>query len=117
MVVLSTTEAEYMAMTAAVKESKWLKGIAADFGINQEVVTIHCDNSGTICLAKHQVFHERCKHIDVRLHFIRDEVENGQVKVVKIDTAHNPSDMLTKPLSKEKFDYCLRLLNVSTVDV
>ena len=95
----------------------WLKGITTDFGIVQQAVTIHCDNNGAICLAKHQVFHERCKHIDVRLQFIRDEVENGQIRVVKINTAHNPSDVLTKSLSKEKFDYCLKLMNMSPVDV
>ena len=63
------------------------------------------------------MFHERCKHIDVRLHFIRDKVENGKIRVVKIDTAHNPSDVLAKSLNKEKFDYCLRLMNMSSIDV
>ena len=106
-----------MALTSAVKESKWLKGLASDFWISQQAITVHCDNNGAICLAKHQMFHERCKHIDVRLHFIRDEVESGQVKVEKIDTAHNPSDMLTKPLNKGKFDYCLKLLNLVFVSV
>ena len=74
----------------------------------------HC--SGALCLARHQMFHERSKHIDVRLHFIRDEVENGRVKFVKIDTAHNPADMLTKPLSKEKFEYCCRLVNLLAIN-
>ncbi|XP_042051541.1 secreted RxLR effector protein 161-like [Salvia splendens] len=109
---LSTTEAEYITLTSAVKESKWLMGLISDFGIKQDGVAMHCDNNGAICLARHQMFHERSKHIDVRLHFIRDEVESGRVRVVKIDTAHNPADMLTKPLSKEKFEYCCRLINI-----
>ncbi|XP_041995848.1 secreted RxLR effector protein 161-like [Salvia splendens] len=89
-VALSTTEAEYMSLTSAVKESKWLLGLVSEFGVVQEGVTVFCDNSGAICLAKHKMFHERSKHIDVRLHFIRDEVESGRVRVKKIDTAHNP---------------------------
>ena len=102
-VALSTTEAVYMALTSAVKESKWLLGLISEFEFNQRTVTVYCDNNVALCLARHQMFHERSKHIDVRLHFIRDEVENGRVKVIKIDTTHKPADMFTKPLSKEKF--------------
>ena len=115
-VALSTTEAEYIALTSAVKESKWLLGLVSEFGVEQKSVAVHCDNSGALCLARHQMFHERSKHIDVRLHFIRDEVESGRVKVIKIDTAHNPADMLTKPLSKDKFDYCCRLVSLYAID-
>ena len=67
-VALSTTKAEYMALTSAVKESKWLVGLISDFGIKQEGVSVHCDNNGAICLSRHQMFHERSKHIDVREH-------------------------------------------------
>ena len=74
MVALSTSEAEYIAQTSAVKESFWLKGIAADFGVEQEVIAIGCDNNSSLSLVKQQVFHERSKYIDVRLHFVRDEV-------------------------------------------
>ncbi|XP_057808557.1 secreted RxLR effector protein 161-like [Salvia miltiorrhiza] len=62
-VTLSTTEAEYMAMTEAVKEGVWLKGMLADFGVFQKNVEIFCDNQSALHLAKHQVFHERSKHI------------------------------------------------------
>lgn len=65
---------------------------------------MHCDNSGTICLARHQIFNERTKHIDARLYFIRDEVESGRARVAKINTAHNPTDMLTKPINKENLN-------------
>lgn len=92
MVALSTTEAEYMALTSAVKESKWLLGLISEFGIDQQSVAVHCDSNGALCLARHQMFHERSKHIDVKLHFIRDEVECGKVRLVKIDTTHNPTD-------------------------
>ncbi|XP_042019082.1 secreted RxLR effector protein 161-like [Salvia splendens] len=111
-VALSTTEAEYMAMTEAVKEAIWLKGILEDFGEKQDTVEINCDSSSALCLAKHQVFHERSKHIDVRMHFIRDEIQRGEVKMVKISTEHNAADMLTKPLPAMKFKYCLGLVGL-----
>ncbi|XP_042041496.1 secreted RxLR effector protein 161-like [Salvia splendens] len=94
-VALSTTEAEYIALAEAVKESFWLKGILADFRVEQEAVEIRCDSSSAICLSKHQTFHERSKHVDVRLHFIRDEVNKGLVKVAKVSTKENATDMLT----------------------
>lgn len=111
-VVLSTTEAEYIALTEAVKESHWLKGIVGDFGVKQGSVVIKCDSNSAICLAKHQTFHERSKHIDVRLHFIRDEVEKKEVKIEKVSTEHNAANMLTKALPKSKFSYCLDLVGL-----
>lgn len=112
-VALSTTEAEYIALTIAVKESFWLRGIAADFGVEQGAVAIGCDNNGALSLARHQVFHERSKYIDVRLHFVREEVEKGTVRLFKVHTADNPTNMLTKPLPKDKFELCLKLVSLS----
>ena len=94
-----------------MQESFWIQGVISEFGLKQKTMVVHCDSSSAMCLAKHQYFHERSKHIIVRLHFIRDEVEKGRVKVVKIDTLHNPADMLTK-LGRDKFDHCKELINV-----
>ena len=111
-VALSTTEAEYIALAEAVKESFWVKGFLRDFGICQKVVTVYCDSSSAISLTKHQVFHERSKHIDVRLHFVRDEVNKGEVKIQKVGTEDNPTDMLTKVLPVSKYAHCLDLVAV-----
>ncbi|KAL1540901.1 hypothetical protein AAHA92_25185 [Salvia divinorum] len=111
-VALSTIEAEYIALTEALKEGVWLRGILNDFGVKQMVVRVLCDNTGAICLAKHQVFHERGKHIDVRLYFIRDQIEKGDVEVLKVGTEDNAADALTKALPVSKLKHCLRLVNV-----
>ena len=58
-------------------------------------------------LTKDQMYHERTKHIDVRYHFIRGLVADGDVKVCKISTHDNPADMMTKPISVAKFELCL----------
>nr|KYP38863.1 Retrovirus-related Pol polyprotein from transposon TNT 1-94 [Cajanus cajan] len=108
-VALSTTEAEYMALTEAAKEGIWLKGLISDLGVKQEHALIFCDSLSAICLAKDQVHHERTKHIDVRYHFI---ISERRIKVQKIDTLHNPADMFTKFVPKSKFFHCLDLLNV-----
>ncbi|KAH9670481.1 hypothetical protein KPL70_017006 [Citrus sinensis] len=95
-VTLSLTEAEFVSATEAVKEGKWLSGILNELWLRHKTFTIFCDNQSAIHLIKNQVYHERTNHIDVRLHFIRDEVSKGAVSVSKIHTDVNPADVLTK---------------------
>ncbi|KAJ4704584.1 Retrovirus-related Pol polyprotein from transposon TNT 1-94 [Melia azedarach] len=108
-VTLSTTEAEYMALTEAAKEGIWLKGLVSDLGLHHDQAIVYCDSFSAIYLAKDQVHHERTKHIDVRYHFLRSE---KRIKVNKVGTADNPADMFTKPVPHSKFQHCLDLLNV-----
>ena len=58
------------------------------------------------------MFHERTKHIDVRYHFIRGLVADGDVKVCKISTHDNPADMMTKHVPVAKFELCSSLVGV-----
>ncbi|KAL5555231.1 hypothetical protein UlMin_037467 [Ulmus minor] len=112
-VALSTTEAEYIAATEGVKEAMWLKGLVGELGCMHDKVEVFCDNQSSIHLMKNQMFHERTKHIDIKLHFIRDVVSQGTVSVEKIHTDENPSDMMTKPVTGAKFKVCLDLLGVA----
>ena len=73
---------------------------------------MYYDNQGVVQLSKNQVFHERTKHIDIKLHFIRDVIAEGSVAVKKVSTEENPIDMITKPLPSSKFNYCLDLVGV-----
>ena len=84
--------------------------------VKQETVAIGCDNNNALCLAKHQVYHERSKHIDVQLHFIREKIEEKEVEVFKVHTSENPADMLTKPLQKGKLETCMKLINLCRLD-
>ena len=73
---------------------------------------VFCDNQGAIQLSKNQVSHERTKHVDVKVHFIRDIIGKGAVLVKKVATEDNPADMITKPLPSNKFEYCLELVGL-----
>ncbi|GJZ72238.1 retrotransposon protein, putative, ty1-copia subclass [Tanacetum coccineum] len=95
-VALSTTEAEYMALTEAVKESIWLKGLLIELGVNLRSVVVNCDNQSAIHLSRNAMFHERTKHINVRYHFIREIVESKEIGVAKIGTKDNAADAFTK---------------------
>ena len=100
--MLSTTEAEYMALTSASKESIWLKGLVVKLGIAQDFAMVYCDSLSVIFLARDQVNHDRTKHIDVRYHFLRTD---KRVKVKKIETADNPTDFFTKSVPFSKFKH------------
>ena len=95
-----------------MKESLWLEGIAKELKIQDEVITVHCDSQSAIDLSKKFVHHERTKHIDIKLHFIRDVIGQGSVIVTKISTDQNASDMITKALPSNKFFHYLDLIQL-----
>ncbi|KAH9722765.1 Integrase catalytic domain-containing protein [Citrus sinensis] len=114
-VALSTTEAEYTAAAEAFKEAIWLRGMINELGYEQSFIAILCDSQSAISLSKNQVHHEKTKHIDIKLHFIRLEVSKGTVKLVKVHTSNNVADMLTKPVPMAKFEHCLNLVGICRI--
>ena len=108
-VALSTTEAEYMAVTQATKEAIWLRGLLKEVGHDtKEPVTIYSDNQGCISLAKNPVYHAKSKHIDIQHHFVREKVSNGAVNILYQGTEQMVADSLTKGVQREKFEFCRR---------
>ena len=111
-VAQSTTEAEYIAISEAGKELIWLKGLFAELSGGDSCIKLFSDSQSAICLTKDQMFHERTKHIDIKYHFIRDQIEKGKLKVCKISTHDNLADMLTKPVPVAKFELCSSLVGI-----
>ncbi|KAK9180633.1 hypothetical protein WN944_023766 [Citrus x changshan-huyou] len=101
-VALSTTEADYTAAAEAFKEAIWLRGMVTELGYEQKQVVVYCDSQSTICLSNNQVHHEKTKHIDIKLHFVRLEVSRGVVKLMKIHTENNIANMLTNAVENVK---------------
>lgn len=114
MVTLSTTEVEYLALGEAIKEAIGTKGFICEFGVFWGIVNILCDSQSAIQLTKHPMFHERCKHIDVRKYFIRGIVNKGFVKVINAGTEDNAADMLIIEVLSLKFTCCLKMAGVET---
>jgi hypothetical protein len=105
-VTLSTTEVEYMATCEACTEAIWLRKLISNlFDQIPKSTIIYCDNQSCIRLSEHPVFHEMSKQIDIKYYFIRDKVEEGEVKLEYIPIDEKIIDILTKPLSKIKFAY------------
>ena len=101
-----------MAVVEAIKEVIWIHGLIRDLGVDQKQVEVHCDSQSAIYLAKYQVHHARTKHIDVRYHFVREIVGEGEIILQKIPTKDNPADMLTKVVGVAKFVHCLNLAHI-----
>jgi hypothetical protein len=105
-VSLSTTEAEYIALTYTAKEAIWLRAFLSElFGPITFPIIIYNDNQSAISLAHAELgqFHPRTKHIDIRYHFIREKIENGTLEVIYCPTAEMTADILTKALAAFKF--------------
>lgn len=103
-VALSTCEAEYMALAATTQESLYL--IQLMNGIEKDgqyaPVKIFEDNQGTIALSKDPVCRQRCKHIDIRYHFVREAVNDGKIVIEYCPTVSMVADAMTKPMTPFK---------------
>lgn len=100
---LSTTEAEYVAMTHAAKEALWLRSLLSQLlGNLDQPTTLFGDNQSAIALTQDHQYHARTKHIDIRFHFIRWIVEENKLKLVYCPTEDMVADTLTKALPSPK---------------
>lgn len=95
----STCAAEYMAASEARRELVWLRTLLRGLGLGSPLATpLLCDNSAAVVLCGDQAFHNRVKHLDVKYHWIRECVENGEIIVRRIPSSGNIADILTKAL-------------------
>ena len=103
-VALSTAEAEYVALSAAVQECIWLRQLEAELSSTNDVPTlIFEDNQSTIGMAKNPQFHGRAKHIDIRHHFVREQLAHGTIQLKYCPTTEMTADILTKGLNRERY--------------
>lgn len=82
-VALSTNEVEYLSMPEGIKEYIWLHSLIQSLGLKVEKPFVFYDNHKVLCLAKNLVYHKKTKHIDVRLNFIRDILEDQRFYIKK----------------------------------
>ena len=95
----SSAEAEYRALASLTSEIIWIVKILEDLQcMNCLPVDMHCDSNSAIKIAANPVFHERTKHLEIDLHFVREKILNGVVRTVKVDSANQIADIFTKGL-------------------
>jgi hypothetical protein len=110
-VALSTTEAEYMALTRGMKQILWMYAAMDEVGYPQpKPAILYNDNSAAVILTQNTKNNIKVKHIDIRYHYIRERVEEGDIEVRRIASANNIADMFTKQLPRVAFQkHCAAL--------
>jgi hypothetical protein len=100
----STCEAEYMALDDCVREVVYQRRLLAELGFEQkEPTVVEVDNRGAIDLAHNPVHHGRTKHIEIRYHYVREQILAGTIFLKWVASEENLSDIFTKPLTRERF--------------
>ena len=114
-VATSTTEAEYVALTATAKTivwtTRWLEELLFR-GPQDDPIKLYSDNQSSIALVKNPEYHQRTKHIDIQYHYIRQVYEDGLIDLEYIATGDQAADILTKPLTLSKFKHGRKLLGL-----
>ena len=99
-VVLSTTEAEYMALSEVVKELKFIVQLLQTMNITVNLpITVHVDNVGAIWLSNNRNTGNRTKHIDIRIAFVKEYQEDGKIIIKFVKSEDNEADIFTKNTS------------------
>ncbi|MFZ9959701.1 MAG: reverse transcriptase domain-containing protein [Candidatus Limnocylindrus sp.] len=115
-VALSTCEAEVLSLCDAAKEAVWLRRLLSELGCEQRLPTVVMeDNDAAVKVASGEAVFDRSKHIDVRVHFLRDQVQDHVLKIVPCNTDIMAADALTKPVDTGKIvRHGRRLMGVLT---
>ncbi|GJS75626.1 copia protein [Tanacetum coccineum] len=109
---ISTTEAEYIALSGCCAQILWMRSQLRDYGFAFNKIPMYCDNQSAIALCCNSVQHSRSKHIDIRHHFIKEQVERKVVELYFVETKYQLADIFTKALPRERFATLLPLLGV-----
>jgi hypothetical protein len=116
-VALSTAEAEYIALTDIAKEIVWFKTFLNELGYPQDSVMVYEDNQAAIRIAKNPQDHKRTKHIQVRYHYVRDQVRDDIFKLQYIPTADQLADLFTKALTGPRLRNLRSRLGIQPIPV
>lgn len=113
-VALSSAEAEYVSLGVAVKEALWLRMLLKDFNVDvSEPVTIREDNQACISIAEEDKPTKRLKHVDVRFHFVREEIQRRTIQLEYVASEDQLADIMTKGLPRPQYEKLRSLLGLS----
>ncbi|GJV17931.1 retrovirus-related pol polyprotein from transposon TNT 1-94 [Tanacetum coccineum] len=112
---ISSTYAEYIALSGCCVQILWMRSQLTDYGFQFHKIPLYCDNKSAIALCCNNVQHSRAKHIDVCYHFIKEQVENGIVELYFVRTEYQLADIFTKPLPRDRFNFLIEKLGMRSM--
>nr|GEY74607.1 hypothetical protein [Tanacetum cinerariifolium] len=110
---ISSTEAKYIALSGCCAQILWMRSQLTDYGLGFNKVPMYCDNKSAIALCCNSVKHSRSKHIDIRYHFIKEQVENGVIELYFVNTEYQLADLFTKALGRDIIKFLINKLATS----
>ena len=114
-VALSTSEAEYVALSSATQEAVWLRRLLVDLRTAPKEPTVLMeDNQGAIAIARNPISHARTKHIDIRYHYVYEALQEGTIDLFYCPTEEMVADLLTKPLLRGPFEKLRLAMGMNT---
>ncbi|GJV93448.1 retrovirus-related pol polyprotein from transposon TNT 1-94 [Tanacetum coccineum] len=109
---MSLAEAEYVSLSTCCAQVLWLRNQLTDYGFHFDKIPMYCDSKAAIAISCNPVQHSCTKHIDVRYHFIKEQVEKGIVELFFVGTEYQLADLFTKALPEDRFKYLVRRLGI-----
>ena len=102
---MSAAESEYIAASEAAMEAVWIRKFVSGLRVMpsiQRPIKMYCDNSAAITFANEPGIMKGTRHYPIKYHYVREQVEIGEIEVLKVHTDDNLADQLTKPLPGTK---------------
>ncbi|GJX74463.1 hypothetical protein Tco_0313058 [Tanacetum coccineum] len=112
---ISSTKAEYIALSGCYAQILWMRSELTNYGFTFNEIPLYYYIKSAIALCYNNVQHSRAKHIDVRYHFIKEQVENGIVELYFVRAEYQLANIFTKPLLRERFNFLMEKLGMRSM--
>ncbi|KAJ9541587.1 hypothetical protein OSB04_028093 [Centaurea solstitialis] len=106
----STAESEYVADASCCSQVLWMQSQLRDYGLEYKKIPIYCDSKSAIAISANPVQHSKTKHIDIRYHFLKDNVEKENIELYFVNTEYQLADLFTKALDEKRFKFLISRL-------
>nr|GFC74524.1 retrotransposon protein, putative, unclassified [Tanacetum cinerariifolium] len=93
----------------------WMRSQLTDYGLGFNKIPMYCDNKSVIALCCNNVQHSRSKYIDIRYHFIKEQVENGVIKLYFVNTEYQLADLFTKALGRDRIEFLINKMGMRSL--
>nr|GEW13745.1 retrovirus-related Pol polyprotein from transposon TNT 1-94 [Tanacetum cinerariifolium] len=110
-----STEAKYISLSKCCSQILCMHSQLTDDGFQFNKIPLYCDNKNAIALCRNNVQHSIAKHIDVRYHIIKEQLENGIVELYFVRTEYQLADIFTKPLPEERFKFLIEKIGMRSM--
>ncbi|KAJ9546376.1 hypothetical protein OSB04_018919 [Centaurea solstitialis] len=108
----STAESEDVAAASCCSQVLWMQSQLRDYGLEYKKIPIYCDSKSAIAISANPVQHSKTKHIDIRYHFLKDNVEKENIELYFVNTEYQLADLFTKALDEKRFKFLISRLAI-----